>query len=120
MVVRASKSCRARFGQSKVVLAVRNYAQYYAHPVHLPVLMNFYVSWPNPLTDSDLSQEVAKHDNPAKLLILRASLLRNQQVAGSIPAGGSRKINRLHPLQEIQPVQNLFSWLNRDVHQVIL
>ena len=69
--------------------ACPDYAQYYAHPVHLPVLTGCYDFLPNPLRDSDLSRNVTKHRNPAKLLILRASLLRNQQVAGSIPAGGS-------------------------------
>jgi hypothetical protein len=72
-----------------------DYAQYYAHPVHLPVLMACYDSKPNQLTDIDLLQSIARNRNSAKLLILRASLLRNQQVAGSIPAGGSSLFNNL-------------------------
>jgi hypothetical protein len=43
----------------------------------------------NPLILSNISQRLAKHRNTAKSLILRALTIRNQQVAGSIPAGGS-------------------------------
>jgi hypothetical protein len=44
----------------------------------------------NPLIPNNISQRFAKHRNPAKLLILRALTIRNQEVAGSIPAGGSK------------------------------
>src|SRR6266849_7757907 len=43
----------------------------------------------NPLILSNISQRLAKHSNPAKSLILSALTILNQQVAGSIPAGGS-------------------------------
>ena len=46
--------------------------------------------WPhNLLIPCLISQGVAKHRNVSKLLILSVLTIRNQQVAGSIPAGGS-------------------------------
>ena len=46
----------------------------------------------NTLILSNISQRITKHSNPAKSLIIRALTIRNQQVAGSIPAGGSSNL----------------------------
>jgi hypothetical protein len=63
------------------LLSGRAYAQYYDHPVHGRVAMGRYEDWRfsrNQLILSNISQGLAKHHNPAKLLILRALTIRNQ------------------------------------------
>jgi hypothetical protein len=48
----------------------------------------------------------------ATLAQLVERLIRNQQVAGSIPAGGSRFFKHFQQISKIRPVQNLFSELS--------